>query len=287
MELGSMRLGIRRNDAAEHGSGQRGFHGLNEPRASRPHRRGRSRGTGSPRPPRLFPEEIDLLQPSNRLATCDKLSVIPSKSRQFVTPMTPQTQADRILELIRQRGLLRGADLDRLGIHRMHLKRLVDRGVVVRRARGVYEAAEPRISEHDSIVEVTTRVPKATICLLTALRIHQLTTQNPFDVWIMIDRKARPPSIDSPPVRVVRASGSALTEGVETMTLDGAAVHVTSVAKTVADCFKYRSVIGVDVAIEALRDAWRGRRACMDEIVAMAKVDRVATVMRPYLESVV
>ena len=201
--------------------------------------------------------------------------------------MTATTQTQRVLELVRTKGIVRGTELDRLGIHRMHLKRLVDRGLLIQRSRGVYEAAEPRMSEHDSVVEVAVRVPKATLCLLTALRLHQLTTQNPFDVWLMIDRKARKPSITYPPIRVVRASGLALTIGVQAMKLDGADLKVTTVAKTVADCFKYRSTIGIDVALEALRDAWRQKKAAMGEIIAAAKADRVATVMRPYLESLV
>ncbi len=201
--------------------------------------------------------------------------------------MTATTQTQRVLDLVRTKGIVRGTELDRLGIHRMHLKRLVDRGLLIQRSRGVYEAAEPRMSEHDSVVEVAVRVPKATLCLLTALRLHQLTTQNPFDVWLMIDRKARKPSITYPPIRVVRASGLALTIGVQAMKLDGADLKVTTVAKTVADCFKYRSTIGIDVALEALRDAWRQKKAAMGEIIAAAKADRVATVMRPYLESLV
>ena len=201
--------------------------------------------------------------------------------------MTATTQTQRVLELVRTKGIVRGTELDRLGIHRMHLKRLVDRGLLMQRSRGVYEAAEPRMSAHDSVVEVAVRVPKATLCLLTALRLHQLTTQNPFEVWLMIDRKARKPSITYPPIRVVRASGLALTIGVQAMKLDGADLKVTTVAKTVADCFKYRSTIGIDVALEALRDAWRQKKAAMGEIIAAAKADRVATVMRPYLESLV
>jgi predicted transcriptional regulator of viral defense system len=199
--------------------------------------------------------------------------------------MTAGTQAQRVLELVRQKRIVRGTEFDRLGIHRMHLKRLVDRGLLVQRSRGVYEAAKPRMSEHDSVIEVATRVPRATLCLLTALRLHHLTTQNPFEVWIMIDRKARKPSINYPPIRTVRASGRALSEGVETIKLDGVEIKVTTVAKTIADCFKYRNTIGVDVAIEAMRDAWRQKKAAMDDIVAAAKTDRVATVMRPYLES--
>lgn len=215
------------------------------------------------------------------------MSVNKSNGRHIVTLMTAPTQAERVLALVRQKGIVRGAELDRLGIHRMHLKRLADRGLLVQRSRGVYGAAEPRMSEHDSLIEVAARVPKATLCLLTALRLHGLTTQNPFEVWIMIDRKARKPSIDYPPVHVVRASGGALTGGVELMKIDGVEIKVTTVAKTVADCFKYRSVVGIDVAIEALRDAWRQKKTRMDDIIAAAKTDRVATVMRPYLESLV
>jgi len=143
------------------------------------------------------------------------------------------------------------------------------------------------MSEHDSVIEVAARVPKATLCLLTALRLHRLTTQNPFEIWIMIDRKARKPSINYPPIRVVRASGLALSKGVKAMRIDGVDLKVTTVAKTVADCFKYRNTVGLDVAIEALRDAWRQKKATVDDIIAAAKTDRVATVMRPYLESVV
>ena len=199
--------------------------------------------------------------------------------------MAVKTHPQRVLDIVRRKGIVRGVELDRLGIHRMQLKRLVDRGLLVPRSRGIYEAAEPRITQHSSIIEVATRVPKATICLLTALRLHGLTTQNPFEVWIMIDRKARRPSIDDPSVRVVRASGPCLSRGVKRMRLDGVDVRVTTVAKTVADCFRYRSTVGTDVALEALRDAWRQRAASIDEIVAAAKVDRVANVMRPYLES--
>jgi predicted transcriptional regulator of viral defense system len=210
-----------------------------------------------------------------------------NNSRQTVTAMAANTQVQRVLELVRQRGIVRGTELDRLGVHRMYLKRLVDRGLLVQRSRGIYEAAKPRISEHDSVIEVAVRVPRATLCLLTALRLHQLTTQNPFEVWIMIDRKARKPSMTYPPIRVVRASGFALSRGVNAMRIDGVEINVTTVAKTVADCFKYRSTVGVDVAIEALRDAWRQKKVTVEAIIAAAKIDRVATVMRPYLESLV
>lgn len=201
--------------------------------------------------------------------------------------MAARTQSERVLDLVRRKGIVRGVELDRLGIHRMNLKRLVDHGLLVQRSHGIYEAAAPRMTEHGSIIEIVTRAPKATLCLLTALRLHRLTTQNPFEIWIMIDRKARKPSIDTPAVRVVRASGPCLTKGVQTMRIDSVDVRVTTVAKTVADCFRYRTTVGTDVALEALRDAWRRKAASMDELIAAAKTDRVATVMRPYLESLV
>jgi predicted transcriptional regulator of viral defense system len=134
-------------------------------------------------------------------------------------------------------------------------------------------------------VEVAKLAPQAVVCLLSALRFHDLTTQSPFDVWIAIDRKAWRPRIDYPPLRVFRFSGAALTEGVETHSIDGVRVRVYSPAKTVADCFKYRNKIGLDVALEALRDTWRSRRATMDDLVRFSRICRVGHVMRPYLDS--
>lgn len=125
------------------------------------------------------------------------------------------------------------------------------------------------------------------ICLLSALRFHGLTTQDPHEVWMAIDFKAHKPSAASPALRVVRFSGPALIEGIEHHALEGVRVSVYSAAKTVADCFKYRNKLGVDVAIEALRDALRSRKTTVDQIHRFAKVCRVANVIRPYLESAV
>jgi len=123
------------------------------------------------------------------------------------------------------------------------------------------------------------------VCLLSALRFHDLTTQAPFEVWLAIENKALAPRLDYPPLRIVRFSGPALTEGVEEHLVDGVTVRVTGVAKTVADCFKYRNKIGLDVALEALREAWRAKRMTSDDLWYYAKVCRVANVMRPYLDS--
>lgn len=199
--------------------------------------------------------------------------------------MATAPQAERLLRYARDRGLVRPRDLERLRIPRTTLKRLVDEGQLIRRSRGVYTVPEYEPTEHTDLAAVAKRAPKAIVCLLSALRFHELTTQNPFEIWIMIDRTAWRPQIDHPPVRVIRASGAALTEGVDFHRIEGVLVRVTHPAKTVADCFKYRNKVGTDVAVEALRDCWRRRKATMDGIHRYAKIDRVANVMRPYMES--
>ena len=192
---------------------------------------------------------------------------------------------DRLIELVRSRGLLRPCDLTELGIPRVSLTRAVRRGQLERVGRGLYGLPDRQISEHGSLAEVARRVPKGVVCLLSALRFHGLTTQAPFEVWLAIENKALAPKVDYPKLRIVRFSGAALTEGVEEHVVDGVTVRVTGVAKTVADCFKYRNKIGLDVALEALRDAWRAKRMTGDALWHYAKVCRVANVMRPYLDS--
>ena len=196
-----------------------------------------------------------------------------------------ETTADKLLDLVRTQGLVRPNDLAPLGIPRVALTRAVQRGQLERVGRGLYGLVARPVSAHGTLAEVARRVPKGVVCLLSALRFHDLTTQAPFEVWLAIDNKAAAPKLDYPPLRLVRFSGAALTEGVEEHVVDGVTVRVTGVAKTVADCFKYRNKIGLDVALEALRDAWNGKRMTSDEIWHYAKIDRVANVMRPYLES--
>jgi predicted transcriptional regulator of viral defense system len=195
------------------------------------------------------------------------------------------TTNDKLLDLVRTQGLVRPIDLAPLGIPRVALTRAVRRGQLERVGRGLYGLTSRSVSAHSTLAEVACRVPKGVVCLLSALRIHDLTTQAPFEVWLAIDNKAAAPTLDYPPLRLVRFSGAALTEGVLEHVIDGVKVRVTSVAKTVADCFKYRNKIGLDVALEALREAWITKRMTSDEIWHYAKIDRVANVMRPYLES--
>ena len=181
--------------------------------------------------------------------------------------------------------LTRTRELEHRGYSRPHIRALVKRGVLEQVARGIYRVAERSPDEHFTMVAVITRVPQAIICLLSALRFHDIGTQSPHEVWIAIDRKARKPRVAGLPVRVVRFSGSALETGVESHLVADRPVKVTSPARTIADCFKYRNKIGLDVALEALREAWRAKRASADELWRYAKLCRVSNVMRPYLES--
>lgn len=195
------------------------------------------------------------------------------------------TQADRVLQLVREAGVLRSRDLARHGIAREYLTRLTHAGMLERAGRGLYVLANAELTEHHSLAEAAKRMPSGIICLLSALRFHDLTTQAPFEIWMALDPATRRPRPSSPPLRIVRFSGRALTEGIEEHTIEDVHVRVFNPAKTVADCFKYRNKIGLDVALEALRETWRAHRATMDALWHYAEVCRVATVMRPYLES--
>lgn len=194
---------------------------------------------------------------------------------------------EHVLALVREIGILRSRDLAAHGIAREHLRRLHQRGLLERVARGLYALPGNQANQYRSLAEAAKRVPQGVVCLLSALRFHGLTTQAPFEVWLAIDPKARRPHVVDLPLRIVRFSGPALHEGVEQHAIDGVPVRVYRPAKTVADLFKYRNKIGLDVALEALRDAWRGRRVTMDELWRYAQVCRVSTIMRPYLEALV
>jgi predicted transcriptional regulator of viral defense system len=181
--------------------------------------------------------------------------------------------------------VFRSRDVAAVGLSRTALGRLVAAGTIERVGRGLYAGVNARVTEQHTLVEAAKRVPKGIVCLLSALRFHRLTTQTPHEVWLAIDVKARKPAADWPPLRIVRFSGAARTQGVEAHTIEGVELHVTSREKTVADCFKYRNKIGLDVALEALREYLRGGQRSVDNLVRAAEVCRVARVMRPYIES--
>ncbi len=192
----------------------------------------------------------------------------------------------RVIELARRLGVIRARDLAPLRIPRVYLRRLRERGLLERVTRGLYLPAGAPVTEHHSLAEVAKRVPHGVVCLLSALAFHRLGTQAPFEVWLAIDRSARLPRVDYPPLRVVRMSREARAAGVEEHEIEGVPVRVFGAAKTVADCFKFRNKVGLDVAIEALRDYRRDRRRSLDDVWRFAEVCRVARVMRPYLEAV-
>ena len=190
-----------------------------------------------------------------------------------------------VVALVGRSGVVRARDLVAAGASRSRIYRLAERGDLIRVGRGLYAVESPTPPGEASYVEVVRRAPSAVICLLSALAFHGLTTQAPSKTWIAIGPKAWRPQITWPPVRVVRFSGPALSDGVEEHARGGVTIRVYSAAKTVADCFKYRNKVGLDVAIEALRDALRKRQATVDELSRYARVCRVANVMRPYLEA--
>lgn len=199
--------------------------------------------------------------------------------------MSAATQHERVLHLARRPQGVTAREIAAAGIHRQALTRLVEAGQLERVVRGLYRLPERPFTEHHGLVLASAAVPQGAICLLSALQFHGIGTQLPADVWIAIDRRAHRPSLRYPPLRVVRYTGAALTEGVQSHRIEGQTVRVYNIAKTVADCFKYRNKIGIDVALEALREAWRARRVGMDELWRCAELRHVANVMRPYLES--
>lgn len=203
-----------------------------------------------------------------------------------MSPTPSTSQESTVLALAQHQPLLRARDLAGHGLPTVVLTRLVAAGKLERIARGVYSLPGRAVSEHRSLAEVALRVPKGVVCLLSALRVHGIGAQAPFEVWMAIPPNAPTPRIDQPALRVVRMSGAALTEGVEHIEIDGVQVPVFNAAKTVADCFKYRHKIGLDVALEALRDGWQQGKLPVDALWHCAKVNRVVNVMRPYLESV-
>jgi len=193
-------------------------------------------------------------------------------------------QQQKVLQLFEDRGLLRPRDLDAIGVPREILRRLCRQGLLERVGRGLYRQPNRPFSENQTLAEVCKKFPKGVVCLLSALRYHNLTTQNPFEVWLAIDVKAHRPITDLP-VRFVRLSGAAMTEGIQIVDVDGTPVKVFSPAKTVTDCFKFRNKIGLDVALEALKDCLADGQCTPDELWHFGKVNRVNKVMQPYLEA--
>ena len=189
------------------------------------------------------------------------------------------------MHYVGQHGIVRPRDIEAIGLPREYLLRLHRQGKIVRSGRGLYSLPDAAITEHHSYAEIARRVPGGVFCLLSALAFHEITTQSPTSLWIALPQGARRPAISTPSLRVVRLSGASLTEGIEEHRVEGVPIRVYSAAKTVADCFKFRNKIGLDVAIEALKDSLQQKKATVNEIHRYAKVCRVSNIIRPYMEA--
>lgn len=196
------------------------------------------------------------------------------------------TQSEQILALARHQQVLRAADVRARGWSPQLLLRLHGAGKLQRLARGLYALPEAEATAHQSLIEVCQRVPKAVLCLLSALQFHEIGTQLPREVWIALPEGTQTPRPGYPALRISRLRGAAYSEGIQTVVERGVPLRVYSPAKTVTDCFKFRHRIGLDVALEALKDAWLRRQVSMDELGHFARINRVERVMQPYLEAV-
>jgi len=192
----------------------------------------------------------------------------------------------KLLEYAKTRKLFRASDVEReLGLSRMYISRLVKDGKIERIGYGLYTLEGSDFDENQSILEVATKVPNGVICLLSALRFHDLTTQNPFEVWFAMERSTWIPKVDTVGLRVFSFSPKVYEAGVETHVISGVTVKVYSPAKTIADCFYYQKTVGLDVCLEALRDAWNARKVTMEELFHFAQIRNVKGTMLPYLNT--
>jgi len=198
-----------------------------------------------------------------------------------------KTNEERVLERARRAGVVSASEIRSCGIHPEYLRRLCARGALVRVERGLYRLPDAEVTAHHGLVQAAKAIPRGVVCLLSALRFHEIGTQVPREVWIAIERRSARPRLKHQKVRIVYFSGMAFAEGVEEHVVEGVQVRIYSPAKTVADCFKYRNKIGLDVAIEALRDVLHGRKCSTDELWKYAKICRVTRIMRPYMEATV
>jgi predicted transcriptional regulator of viral defense system len=191
----------------------------------------------------------------------------------------------KIIRYVGKHGIVRPRDIEAIGLPREYLLRLHRQGKLNRSGRGIYTLPDANVTERHSYAQVAKRFPEGIICLLSALAFHEMTTQSPASVWIALRKGARTPAQASPSLRIVRLSGPSLTGGIENHTIEGVRVRVYSAAKTVADCFKFRNKIGLDVAIEALKDCLRQEKASVNEIYRYSKICRVSNVIQPYMEA--
>lgn len=192
-----------------------------------------------------------------------------------------------VLDIAKKYGVIKASDVESVGISRNYLYKLCKEGLLNKLGRGVYMSIDTPITEHINLVEISKRVPNAVTCLISSLNFHHITTQIPHKIWIALPKGTWSPKIEYPPLEIMYVSESAYFFGIEEHQINGSIVKVYTLAKTIADCFKFRNKVGLDVAIEALREAWREKKININELMEAAKVNRVANVMRPYIEAII
>lgn len=216
---------------------------------------------------------------------CEETYAIINRSKGNITLPTTITQRSRALALLGRRPILRLKDFTAQDVGPETLARLVREGIVVRVARGLYQRANAAASAGHSLAEAAALAPKGVVCLISALQFHELTLQMPSQVWIAIDRTAWRPKIEHPPIRIVRFSGTALTDGVKRHRIEGVEVAITDPARTIVDCFRYRGKIGIDVALEGLREGLRQRKVTSDQLWRLGTRMRAWSILKPYVEA--
>ncbi len=192
----------------------------------------------------------------------------------------------QILKLAKKKGVIGANDLKVKGISRNYLYSMLREQKLQKVARGLYALPNAHITEYTALIEVAKRVPNAVVCLISALSYHDLTTQLPHEVWITIPRGAWRPKIDYPSLNLTYASMEVYSFGIQKLKLHGVDINIYNPAKTIADCFKFRNKVGLDVAIEALKRAWESKKVNMDELTKAAETCKVSKVIRPYLEAI-
>jgi len=197
------------------------------------------------------------------------------------------TKIEQVIEFVKNEKIVRPRDLQKQGLPAGYLYELASRGVIERISRGLYQWPGAELSQHQALAEACKLSPKATVTLLSALTFHNVTSQNPFEVWLAIDHKGWRPRINYPPVRYITMSGPSLVEGIERHTIDGVGVNIFCLEKTIADCFKFRNKVGLDVALEALREGWKQQKFTINSLMKYAGICKVKRVMLPYVESLV
>ncbi len=195
------------------------------------------------------------------------------------------SKIEKIIELAEKNTVLRPKDVEKYNIPRQYIYRLYKKGKLEKIGRGLYKIPDKELSEDIMLIETAKKVPNAVICLLSALRFHEMTSQNPFQIWIAIHHKDWTPAINIP-LKIIRMTGDSLKEGCEEHLIDNIKINIYSPAKTVADCFKFRNKIGLDVAIEALKEYKKQNKGTVDKLWEYSKINKVQNVIRPYIEAV-